>query len=49
MMGIVDDTLDHVHPVVVIVDLGGLPESVEISADIYQESVWADGQMSKTV
>lgn len=49
MMATVNDTFDHVHPVVVILDLGGLPETVGISVELYQESVWSDGQLSKTV
>ncbi|WP_042662916.1 hypothetical protein [Haloferax sp. ATB1] len=49
MMATVNDTFDHVHPVVVIIDLGGFPESVEITVEMYQESVWADRQASKTI
>jgi hypothetical protein len=49
MMATVSEEVDRVHPVIVIVDVGGLPESVEVGVDIYAESVWADGQLSKTV
>ncbi len=49
MLATVSDEVERVHPVLVMVDVGGLPESAEVVVDIYEESVWADGQMSKTV
>lgn len=45
----ISQNLDCVHPVIVIVDINGLPETAEITVDMYEESVWADGQTSKTV
>jgi len=45
----VSKEVERVHPVIVIVDVAGLPDSAEVEVDIYEESVWADGQMSKTV
>jgi hypothetical protein len=45
----VSENLDHVHPVIVTVDLNGLPEAVEVDVDIFENSVWGDGQTSKTV
>jgi len=49
ILAIVSEEVERVHPVIVMVDIGGLPESAEVVVDIYEESVWADGQMSKTV
>ena len=49
MLATVSEEVERVHPVIVMVDVGGLPESAEVVVDIYEESVWADGQMSKTV
>jgi hypothetical protein len=45
----VHEEVDGAHPVMVLVDISGLPESAEIVVDIYEESVWADGQKSKTI
>lgn len=45
----ISENLDRVHPVIITVDLNGLPETVEMVVDIFEESVWADGQTSKTV
>ena len=49
MLSTVSEEVEGVHPIIVMVDVGGLPESAEVVVDIYEESVWADGQMSKTV
>jgi len=49
MLATVSEQVERVHPVIVMVDVGGLPESAEVVVDIYEVSVWADGQMSKTV
>lgn len=49
MLATVSEEVERVHPVIVMVDVGGLPESAEVVVDIYEESVWTDGQMSKTV
>ena len=49
MLATVSEGVERVHPVIVMVDVGGLPESAEVVVDIYEESVWADGQISKTV
>lgn len=48
MLAIVSEEVERVHPVILMVDVGGLSESAEVIVDIYEESVWADGQMSKT-
>jgi hypothetical protein len=49
MLAIVSEEVERVFPIIVMVDVGGLPESAEVVVDIYEESVWADGQMSKTI
>ncbi|WP_323192792.1 hypothetical protein [Halostella sp. PRR32] len=49
MLAIVSEEVEQVYPIIVMVDVGGLPESAEVVVDIYEESVWADGQMSKTI
>jgi len=49
MLSIVSEQVEHVHPVIVTVDVGDLPESAEVIVDLYYESVWADGQISKSV
>lgn len=43
MVATINETLDHLHPVIVIMHLGDLPGSVEITVNMYQESVRADG------
>lgn len=43
MIATVNETLDHVHPVIVIMHFGDLPESVGFTVNMYQESVRADG------
>ncbi|MGB9966313.1 hypothetical protein [Halobacterium hubeiense] len=49
MLPTISKNLDRVHPVVVTVDLNGLPETAEVTVNMYENSVWADGQISKTV
>lgn len=49
MLQVVSEEVEHVHPVIVMVDVGNLPESAEVTVDLYENSVWAEGQMSKTV
>lgn len=49
MMEVVSKEVDFVHPVIVILDINNLPESVEIQVDIYEESTWGTGKKSKNV
>jgi hypothetical protein len=49
MLQVVSEEVEHVHPVIVMVDVENLPESAEVTVDLYENSVWAEGQMSKTV
>lgn len=49
MLATVSEEVEGVYPIIVMVDVSGLPQSAEVLVDIYEESVWADGQMSKTV
>ena len=39
MMRVVSEDVNFVHPVIVILDLEGLPDSVDVGVDVYEDSV----------
>lgn len=49
MLAVLDDQLEYVHPIIVSFDISALPEAVGIEVDLYEDSEWGDGAMSKTI
>jgi hypothetical protein len=43
------NSVDYVHPILVIVDLNNLPESVGIDVELVENSRWAEGARTKSV